>query len=142
MAYKLFLDANIILDYAMNRPVGYKPAKQIFESIVAKEHSGYTSPIAIHIITYIYKKDFGATAARGLILSLLNDITVLNTSHEIVIQAMSAGWSDIEDSLQYYTALANKMDVFLSRDEDLAKRALPTLPVYTAESFTRLIGRY
>ena len=141
MAYKLFLDANIILDYVLKRKEGYTSARIIFESIVRGEHQAFTSPVIIHITTHILRKILGPLQTRKIILALLNDVQVLNTNHDVVVQAMSAGWSDMEDALQYYTALYHKTEVFISRDEKLIKKALPTLPVYQPEQFVLLIGK-
>lgn len=137
MAYKLFFDANVILDYTLKRQEGYQPAKDILESIIQGEHRGFTSPVVIHIVGHILKKIIGASTANKLILALLNDIQVIDTNHEIIVQAMSAGWNDIEDALQYYTALHHKVDILLSRDEILIKKAVPSLPVYQPEEFVK-----
>ncbi|GAA0537393.1 type II toxin-antitoxin system VapC family toxin [Chitinophaga japonensis] len=141
MAYKLFLDANVILDYILKRPEGYQPAKVIFESIVRGEHQAFTSPVIIHIVAHILKKILSPLQTQKLVLALLNDVRVLDTSHDVIVQAMSAGWSDIEDALQYYTALHYKTEIFISRDEGLLKKALPTLPVYSPAAFAKLLGK-
>ena len=141
MAYRLFLDANVILDYILKRPEGYQPARIIFEVIVRGRHQAFTSPVIVHIVAHMLHKKLGARQTKEIILSLLNDMQVLDTSHDVIVQAMSAGWSDIEDALQYYTALHHKMEVFISRDEGLLKKALPTLPVYQPDAFVELLGR-
>ncbi len=43
--------------------------------------------------------------------------------------------SDIEDALQYYTAMHHKLDYFISRDKGLKKAAIPVLPVCSPEEF-------
>lgn len=43
--------------------------------------------------------------------------------------------TDIEDALQYYTALHHKIDYFISCDKQLKKAAIPSLPVYLPEEF-------
>lgn len=139
MAYNLFLDANVILDYILKRPEGYKPAKIIFEKIVNGEHLAHTSPVIVHIVSHILKKILGAKQTRKIMLALLNDVQVVDTHHDVIIQAMSAGWDDIEDALQYYTALHHKADLFLSRDEAFAKKAIPSLPIYEPEKFIKLL---
>jgi hypothetical protein len=47
--------------------------------------------------------------------------------------------TDIEDALQYYTALHHKLDVFISSDKQLQKSAISSLPVYTPEEFLKSI---
>jgi predicted nucleic acid-binding protein len=140
MVYKIFLDANVTLDFFLKRPGYYKMAELIVRSIIEGRHQAYTSAVVIHIVAHISKKVLGAQQTNKLILALLNDVRVLDTSHEIIVQAMSAGWSDIEDALQYYTALNYKIDLFISRDEGLLKKALPSLPVALPEMFIRLMN--
>ncbi len=140
MANKLFLDANVIIDFILKRPEGYQPAKAIFEDIVNGQFQAYTSPVAIHIVTHIAGKILGVPAARKLILSLLNEVQVLDTSHDVMIQALGGNWHDVEDAFQYYTALRHRMDIFISRDEGLHKKALPPLPVLSPDRFVKLYG--
>jgi len=47
--------------------------------------------------------------------------------------------TDIEDALQYYTALHHKIDFFITEDKDLQKSAIPNLPVYSSQDFLNLL---
>ena len=42
---------------------------------------------------------------------------------------------DIEDALQYYTALHHRLDYFVTRDKGLKKAAIAVLPVCSPEEF-------
>jgi len=70
-----------------------------------------------------------------MILTLLDDIQVIDCNHQITINALRSGMEDVEDALQYYTALHHKMDCFITLDKKLHKSAIPTLPVYYPEEF-------
>lgn len=129
MELKVFLDVNIILDYILKRPEGYESSKKILEKIIAKEIEGYTSSVAIHIVGHILKKHIKIILAKKIILALLNDIQIINPPREILVQAMSSKWSDLEDAIQYYTALHHKIDVLISRDRDFIKKTTPSLPI-------------
>ncbi|MGV3599860.1 MAG: hypothetical protein ACO1N1_01590 [Dyadobacter fermentans] len=45
--------------------------------------------------------------------------------------------NDIEDALQYYTALHHKIDFFISRDRDFQESALTLLPVSSPSDFLK-----
>jgi predicted nucleic acid-binding protein len=45
--------------------------------------------------------------------------------------------TDIEDALQYYTAMHHKVDYFISLDKNLIKSAIPVLPILTPEEFLK-----
>lgn len=129
MGLKVFLDVNIILDYTLKRSEGYGSSKKTLERIIAGEIEGYTSSVAVHIVGHVLKEYFKAPLAKKIILALLNDIQIVNPPGEILVQAMSSKWSDLEDAIQYYTALHHEMDILISRDKKFIKKTTPSLPI-------------
>jgi predicted nucleic acid-binding protein len=138
MASRVFLDANIILNFALKRD-NYDAAKRLMEKIVNGQLSAFTSPSIVHITGYWLTKAYGAAKAKELLLSLLSSIVVVEIDHEITIHALHSKINDIEDSLQYYTAIHHKLDAFISDDKQLKKEATAILPVYTLVEFLELI---
>ena len=65
------------------------------------------------------------------------DVYDIDISHEITFNTLHSKIKDIEDALQYYTALHNKLDYFISLDKKLQKAAIPMLPIYTPEEFLK-----
>jgi hypothetical protein len=59
-------------------------------------------------------------------------VEIINYDHATALIAVNSNISDIEDALQYYTALRHDLDYFISADKNLKKAAIPHLPVYTA----------
>lgn len=96
---------------------------------------GFITPAIIHIVGYWLTKAYGAKKAKELLLSILVDIQSLDIPHEIVINAMLSKINDIENSLQYYTALHYKLDYFISEDKLLKKESTSVLPVYSIKEF-------
>lgn len=139
MASKLFLDANIILDFTFKRP-GYEPAKLVMEMAVAGQVSAFTSSSIIHIVGYWLTKAYGSAKAKELLSALLDEVEVITTNHETTLLAIQSGIDDIEDALQYHTALCHKLDWFISRDKKLQKAASRPLPVYTPEEFFKVFA--
>lgn len=137
MVHNLFLDVNIILDYALKRPKWYGLSKSILQKIVEGTYSGTVSPVVVHIASYILKKHLGPDKTKKIMLALLNDVMVIDTPHEVILQAMSSDWPDIEDAIQYFTALHHRVDLIVSRDEGLIKKAMPALPVLHPEDFVK-----
>lgn len=134
MASKVFLDANVILDLAFKRE-GYDEANQIFELIVNGTVQGYISSSIIHVIGYFISKAFDTSTAKEFILTMMADVTVIDLPHETVLNALHSKINDIEDSLQYYTAIHHKLDYFISSDKQLQKQSIPVLPVLSAKDF-------
>jgi putative PIN family toxin of toxin-antitoxin system len=136
MASKVFLDANILLDFTLKRG-GYDAAKKIIELIVNGQIQAFITPSIVHIVGYWLTKSYGNAKAKELLLTLMAEVYVIDISHEITLNALHSKIKDIEDALQYYTALHHKVDYFITQDKDLQKESIPVLPVYSPEEFLK-----
>ena len=134
MASKIFLDANVCIDFLLQRK-GYEPSEQVFEKIVSHEFRAYTTPAIIHIISYFLKTVHPTTIVKTLVLNLLANVQLIDCNHEVAVNAVNSQMEDIEDALQYYTAMHHKIDYFISLDKELIKSAIPILPIYTPAQF-------
>lgn len=134
MAAKIFLDANVLVDYALRRE-HFDDASAIIRLVINGGVKGYISSSVLHITGYWLTKDKGSERAKEFLMLLLNDIEVIDIPHEIAVVALSSRFKDIEDALQYYTAIHHKLDYFISNDRGLKKDSIPVLPVYTPKEF-------
>ncbi len=136
MASRIFLDANILLDFILKREA-YPVARKIMELSINGQIQAFITPSIVHIVGYWLTKAYGNAKAKELLLTLLADVGVIDIGHEITLTALHSKIKDIEDALQYYTAIHHKVDIFISRDKDLQKAAIPTLPVCTPDEFLK-----
>ncbi|HEV2478018.1 MAG TPA: type II toxin-antitoxin system VapC family toxin [Puia sp.] len=136
MAFRVFLDANILLDFALKRPE-YESARKMIGWVVEGRVEAYVTPAIIHMMAYWMTKSYGTEQTKRVLLALLVDIQVIDISHETTISALHSKMNGIEDALQYYTALHYRLDYFISRDKGLQKEAIPILPVYSPEEFLK-----
>ena len=134
MAYKIFLDVNILLDYTLKREY-YNDAEQILNKVVNKEVHAYITSSVLHITGYWVSKAYGNTKARELLISLMEYITVIDIPHEIALISLHSKINDIEDALQYYAAIHHKLNYFISRDKQLQKEGTPILPVLSPKEY-------
>jgi len=133
MAFKVFLDANILIDITLSRPKA-EAARAILQAGIDGKAELYTTPSVLHITAYFTAVQFNRRQTKEILLTLLNDVKVIDCDHSTALIALSNGEiEDTEDALQYFTALKNRMDFFISSDKKLKKAALPQLPVYTAD---------
>ena len=130
MASKLFLDANVLLDFTLKRE-GYTDAKKIIQLAIDGQVQAFITPSIVHITGYWLTKAYGSTKAKQILLALLAEVQVIDTNHELTLAALHSKINDIEDALQYYTSIHHKLDYFISVDKELKKVSIPTLPVYT-----------
>ncbi len=138
MAFKVFLDANILLDFTLKREE-YEQSRQIIELAVDGSIQAFITPSIVHILGYWLTKAYGNAKAKELLLTLMADMTVIDLPHEIVLNALHSKINDIEDALQYYTALHHRLDYFISRDKQLQKQSIPLLPVCTPRELLKEI---
>jgi predicted nucleic acid-binding protein len=139
MASKIFIDANILLDFTLQRS-NYEEAKKLIELVIKGELQGYVTPAIIHITGYWLTKSYGAKKAKEILLMLLSDIRVIDASHSVTINALHSKINDIEDALQYYSALHHKLDYFITKDGQLKKEGIPILPIYGLNEFLKMIS--
>lgn len=138
MASKIFLDANALLDFSLKRN-NYAVSKQLIQLVIDGELKAFITPSIVHITSYWLTKAYGANKAKQILLLLLTDIQVIDCNHTVTINALNSKMTDIEDALQYYTALHHKIEFFITEDKDLKKSAIPNLPVYSLKDFLNLL---
>jgi predicted nucleic acid-binding protein len=136
MAVKIFLDANILLDYTLKRP-DFEEAEAVLNMVATKKVNAFITTSVLHIVGYWIAKAYGNKTAKTLLISFLADIAVIDAPHEIALVALHSKIDDIEDALQYYAAIHHKIDYFISRDKQLQKDSISVLPVLTP---SELIG--
>ena len=128
MALKVFFDANIILDFVLQRE-GYVQSMELIAAAEQKKIFAFTSPSVIQICSYWTAKAYGVAKAKEIMAVILSFIQTIDTPHEQVLAAIHSSMTDIEDALLYYTAIHHRMDMVISRDTSFQQAALPSLPV-------------
>ena len=134
MAASVFLDANIVLDFLLKRK-DYEDARKVMVLVLEKKIKAFISPSILHIVSYWLTKAYGSAKSKDLLLLLLSDVRIIDANQEVVNLTLTSQIDDIEDALQYYTALHHKIDFFVSRDRKLQEQALTLLPVYNLPEF-------
>lgn len=134
MASKVFVDANVLLDFTLKR-AGYQKSKQIIELALDGHIALYITSSIVHIVGYWLSKTYSSVKAKEILLTLMADVYVVDIPHEIVISALHSKMKDIEDALQYYTAIHHKLDYFISFDAALLKESIAILPIVSPKQF-------
>ena len=135
MAFKVFLDANFLIDITLSR-ANAAAANTVMQASIDGNVELYTSPAVLHITAYFTSEFYSSRQTKQIILTILNNVKVIDCDHATALTALSSReMDDSEDALQYYTALSHGVDYFISADKKLKKAAIPQLPVYTAVEF-------
>ena len=134
MAFRIFLDTDVLLDFTLKREA-YASARQLMEWAVKGRVQVFITSNIVHIAGYWLTKAYGSAKAKELMEALLADIQVIDIGVETTVNALHSKITDMEQALQYYTALHHKLDYFITRDKALDKAASPVLPVCRPEEF-------
>jgi predicted nucleic acid-binding protein len=140
MAFKVFLDANVLLDFLLKRE-HFKDAKEIIGLAIEGKVQAFITPAIVHIVGYWLTKAYGSEKSKQLLLNLLDDVRSIDISHELTLLALNSKIEDIEDALQYYTAIDNQIDYFISRDKKFQQSAIPSLPIIDPSYFLTKVYR-
>ena len=136
MAFRIFLDTDVLLDFTLKRDA-YLAARQLMEWAVNGRVQVFITTGIVYIVSYWLTKAYGPAKAKELLAALLADIQVIDVSHEITVNALHSQISNMEQALQYYTALHHKLDYFITGDKSLDKAASRVLPVCRPEEFIK-----
>jgi predicted nucleic acid-binding protein len=140
MAYKLFLDTNVFLDAFLERTQDWRDAEAVLQLAAQNKIDAFTS--ANNLINIIYSLQKQKLAQEQIIQ--LMELTISYTQlADINVSdfalALRAGFTDLEDAVQYYTALHIKgIDYFITSNLKDYKKASPQLAVITPKQFVAM----
>lgn len=138
MKEAVFLDTNVILDALLGRLPNDVAGLALLELVQNDDLSGYTSSSnIINIIYFLKKAGLSTKKVSEVIAELIGYIQVVSPSGHTISQALQAGFSDLEDAIQYFTALRSHQPIncFVTNNTKDFKLATPELPVLTAIEF-------
>lgn len=140
MAIKVFLDANIILEYILKREK-YNEAAVIFQSQKESKVRLFVSSSVLHIVGYYLTKKLGVKIAKLTLVRFLDIAKVIDANHNYAIMALESDFLDIEYAIQYYTALKNRMDYLITFDKDFQKFSSDKLEILNPQIFAQKLSK-
>lgn len=133
---KVFLDTNVVIDLLDKREGFYPAAVKLFTLAYNGKLSLYISPLTYATAAYILRKH-PAEKLRMLLSNLRKLSHVALADEKTVDEALSSGFGDFEDALQYYSAAKENVDVIVTRN--IKDFSLSKLPVMMPDEF---LARY
>jgi predicted nucleic acid-binding protein len=132
---KIFVDTDIILDLLTAREPFYDFAAALFSLADSNKVLLYVSSLSFANLNYILSKQFTATQARKQLLKFKTLVKVLAVDEKITELALASDFKAFEDALQYFTAIANNIQILVTRNLKDYKNA--NIPVMTAELYLK-----
>lgn len=117
MAYKLFIDSDVVIDFFTDREPHANPASELFELCEKGTVVLFLSAISINNIYYIVRRFLGHKKTLEVVETLAEMTEVIGTTKKEILQALKNGFSDYEDSIQYSSALTIRgLDAIITRN--------------------------
>ena len=137
MAISVFVDTNIYLDVMLHRGKEHAEAEALLLLAEDGNINMYTSSSALLNLLFILRSfKISKQEATEHLHGILSYTTLTNPTNSVFEMALTSGFTDIEDALQYYTALQVKgMDYFITANLKDFKKASKILPVLSAKQF-------
>jgi len=114
---RIFVDSDIILDLIQERE-NHKDAKQLFTLIEENKVKGFVSPLIFANLFYILRKQQTNKFAMQVLARLKALLHILTINEKIIELALSSGFKDFEDAIQYYSALEENLEYLITRNKD------------------------
>ncbi|KFC20149.1 type II toxin-antitoxin system VapC family toxin [Chryseobacterium sp. FH1] len=140
MAYKLFIDSDVVIDFFTDREPHANPASEIFELSEQGSVELYLSALSINNIYYIVRKFLGHKKTLEIVETLVEMTEVIGTSKAEILQALKNDFSDFEDSVQYSSALTiTGLDAIITRNVKDYRNS--SIAVMTPLNFLKMIEK-
>jgi predicted nucleic acid-binding protein len=117
MAYKLFIDSDVVIDFFTDREPHVNPASELFELNEQGKVKLYLSAVSINNIYNIVRRFLGHKTTLEVVETLTEMTEIVGTTKKEIIQALKNNLTDYEDSVQYSSALTIKdLDLIITRN--------------------------
>jgi predicted nucleic acid-binding protein len=113
---KILLDTNIIIDNALEREPFWNASEQVLSLIEKGTIAGYISASTFSDLYYIIRKARGRDWTLTYLKQLLTFCQIATVNQAAIIMAFTTNFQDFEDSIQYSTAVVNKLDAIITRN--------------------------
>jgi len=116
-AINVQIDTNVVLDDMLERQPFCVDAKRILFMAKQGYFRCFVSASAITDLFYISSKEWRSKeTAMDTLKTLLSIVSVAGVDEEIIRRAVSLGWDDFEDAVQYAAGEAVPVDYLVTRD--------------------------
>jgi predicted nucleic acid-binding protein len=116
---KVFIDANVLIAVLNKEYPLFSDAARILSLADRSGYNVYTSPVCIAIAFYFAEKKSGTLKAKTKLKTLMDHIKATTVDDEIIRQAIyNTSIHDIEDGIQYYSALRSDCKIIVTEDKN------------------------
>lgn len=140
MAYKIFLDTNILIDLLDKQRPQHISAVELIDKVEAGYCFAFVTESVLNTMAYLIRKDYTTAKLIPLLNHLLSFTEVIGINTLTYKNGLQIAVNDIEDAILYAAALEKKLDFFVTNNtRDFKKIESKLLPVIQAKDFLKLL---
>jgi predicted nucleic acid-binding protein len=126
---KLLIDTNIVIDLLAKREPFYQSAAQIFSLADQNKLELAISSLTFANTNYVLSRLKSVQEAREILRRFRILVKVLSLNDKIIDLALNdSSFKDMEDGLQYYSAIENGQNIIITRDlQDFKESKIPVM---------------
>ena len=133
------MDSDVLLHVILNRTSFIDQSLELFFHRSDETIQLFTSSSIIINTQYIGEKQIARLYTKTGMKKLLNYLEIVNPSKKCILRASNSNFTDVEDAIQYFTALEHEeIDYFITRNTKDFRMAEPHLPVLSPSQFLKL----
>jgi len=135
----LFIDTDVIIDFLIDRKPYSREAAILFTLMEQKKLRGYSSSLTFSNLYYLLRKIETHNKVISKLESLSEILNILKVEEQTIKKAISSGFPDFEDSIQYFCALDyKKISVIITRN--IKDYKFSEIPVMTPEDYLKTVS--
>ena len=131
---RIFIDTNILLDLLLERQPWVKEASVLFSMADRKEVKLLCCSLSFSTAAYLMgrlKYERKEIITKLTLVKSLCQVTTVDDS--VIDRALQSDFTDLEDAMQYYSALAENAELIVTRNQK--DYALSNIPVLSPSEF-------
>lgn len=133
--FRIFLDTNVALDLIANREPFVQDSLPFLELVKKGEARLFISEVSIGTLIYMSFDRLKLVDAEEKLIQFLGFCHVISGGKEACLNSFNSDFKDKEDGIQYFTAMDNRMDFFVTRDKNGFKSAPEKIQILTPKEF-------
>lgn len=123
---RALLDTNVVLDFVLARHPFFVEADKIFIKLQNGEFTAFVSAITPINVFYVTRKERSKDIAFQSVEQLLRLVEIAQCDKLVFKNALMSNFTDYEDAIQHESALAENLDVIVTRNtKDFANASVP-----------------
>ena len=137
---RLFLDANVLIDFMGERPAFYMQAATLFSFAADKKCEIVVSSLSM-VTSYFICCDRGRMDSfvwKNKVMLLKEIIKICSVDSDDIYSSCRYEWNDFEDCVQYCVAKKSACDIIVTRNA--RDFAMSDMPVMTPDDAIDMIG--